>query len=83
MCIPDLLVLKMKPRTGPNTSKLRDEARQLLANRSVKITYKDIASATGVSLRWIENFAAGDIVNPGVCYVEAIKDFLTEQAQLV
>lgn len=72
----------MKP-DNPMPSKLRDEAVELIKNRRHDITYAQIADAANVSVRWVEDFAKGRVKNPGVCYVEAVIEYLTKAQLLV
>lgn len=63
----------------PKESELRDKTIELIKSRSVQITYETIAEKTGLSVRWVEEFANGRISNPGVCSVEAVYHFLTNE----
>ncbi len=53
-------------------SVLADEARRLLAERPRSLTYKEIGNDIGVSVRWLENFAADKMPNASISKVEAL-----------
>lgn len=56
----------------------QDETRELLNGRSVKITYKMIADAIGVTEGWVKLFAIGKTENPGINTVEALHNYLMQ-----
>lgn len=56
----------------------QDETRELLNGRSVKITYKMIADAIGVTEGWVKLFAIGKTENPGINTVEALYNYLMQ-----
>lgn len=57
---------------------LRDETKELFLTRPANLSKKTIAENVGVSVRWLERFASGDIENPGVVTVETLKDYLSK-----
>ena len=59
------------------TSLLATRTRELIVNRPINITYKLIEQETGVPVRWVERFVAGDQARADVYYVEAIFTFLS------
>jgi len=59
-----------------SASVLATRTREALAARPRILTYEVIAEECGVSARWIQQFAAGSIEDPGVSKVEALYTFL-------
>lgn len=59
-------------------SKLAARTRVLLANRPRPVTYAHIATATGLSPRWLERFASDTASGDFHCgKVEKLYEFLT------
>ncbi len=58
---------------------LRDRTVALVKTRPANLQLKDIAYATGVPLGWVKVFAQGRIVDPGVCRVQAIYEYMTQE----
>lgn len=49
----------------------------LLKERPKSVYLKDIAEASGVTLKWLEAFHAGRILNPGVINLEKLYNYLS------
>ena len=62
---------------------LRDSTRELLNNRPLSLTTKDIAEYLGVSCQWVNQFARGTIPNPGVMTIEKLNLFLKQEIKKV
>jgi transcriptional regulator with XRE-family HTH domain len=62
---------------------LRDETRELLRNRPLTVTTKDVAKFLGVSCQWVNQFARGLIPNPGVNTIETLNAFLKQEIKKV
>lgn len=60
-----------------SASVLATRTREALAARPRVLTYEVIAEECGVSARWVQQFAADTIADPGVAKVEALYTFLT------
>lgn len=58
-------------------SKLANKTWEHLRARSRLVTYAHISEATGVSVRWLEAFAACQVKDPSCAKVELIYEFLT------
>ena len=56
---------------------LRDKTRELLDNRSRKITLDDVAREAKLPRPWLKAFAEGRIDDPGVCRIQTLYEHLT------
>lgn len=61
----------------PLTSELTERTRQLLYNRPQYQTYKVIAEATGISAKWITEFAVGGQKSYCIMRVETLYKYLS------
>lgn len=61
----------------PLRSELTDRTRNLLYNRAQHITYKKIATETGIKSKWLEDFALGGQKSYCIMRVETLYRYLT------
>lgn len=54
----------------------RDECISLFNERPVSLLLSTIAKDMGVSLAWLRMFGRGEILNPGVCTIETLIEYL-------
>lgn len=73
----------MKAVSKPTNSEWKDEALKLLDNRPRHITLAKIAKETGVSKRWLEQFTERKVPNPGILYVQAVRNYLLKEHTVV
>lgn len=59
------------------SNRLRDRTLKLIKHRDRTVTLEIIAIETGLTRRWLEEFLAGNIDDPGVVKVETLYVFLT------
>lgn len=59
---------------------LCEHTKELLINRPRPTTLTIISDATGISVSWLNQFAAGKIENPSVNTIQALFEFLTGKA---
>lgn len=64
-----------------NSTKLRDETRELLVNRPAVLAISKIAEETEISESWLNTFARGAIENPGVVTICKLNEYLTNYAK--
>lgn len=60
-------------------TRFRDRALSLMARRSRLITRTKMAQDLGISVSWLSQFENGGIPNPGVNFVEAIIEYLSDK----
>ena len=52
------------------------ETYTLLKDKPKRLTFADIAEATGIEAAWIRSFSSGRILDPSVNRIEALNAFL-------
>lgn len=63
----------------PTFVSMKERARDMLQNRSVKHTYESIAAASGAQLDWIKRFARGATQIDDADNVQRIYEYFTGQ----
>lgn len=60
---------------------LRDITRSLYNERPKTVKAEEVAEHLGVSVSWLNTFARGEIENPGVMTIEALKAYLENKTK--
>lgn len=58
-------------------SRLADTTLDLVKRRPRNLSFRMISEKTGLSVHWLRKYNEGDIVEPGVCKIERLYEFLT------
>ena len=61
----------------------RDETRELLIKRPNHLSSKYVAEKIGKTPQWVNRFARGDELNPGIIVIETLNAFLKQEIKKV
>lgn len=62
--------------TTPSILPTLEDIRETIRNRPRKMQLKDVATATGVSVDWLNKLLAGEMPNAGYSRIKAVVDFV-------